>query len=93
MAKLSQALTLHASFDNGLDADFSRGDKSCYVQKGKELVPAKLNDEVKLAADAGRFGGALHFPKKGPHARHTRTAACSVITPKAGAAPYPSGCD
>jgi pimeloyl-ACP methyl ester carboxylesterase len=65
MAKLSQALTLHASFDNGLDADFSRGDKSCYVQKGKELVPAKPNDEVKLAADAGRFGGALHFPKKG----------------------------
>jgi pimeloyl-ACP methyl ester carboxylesterase len=64
-AKLSKALTLHGSFDRGLDADFSRGDRSCYVQQGKELVPAKANEEVKLAADAGRFGGALHFPRKG----------------------------
>ena len=66
-AKLSKALTLHASFDKGLDADFSRGDKKCYVQQGKMLVPAKPNEEVKLAADAGRFGGALHFPKKGTY--------------------------
>jgi hypothetical protein len=63
--KLSKSLTLHASFDKGLDADFSRGDKQCYVQQGKTLAPAKPNEEVKLAADAGRFGGALHFPKKG----------------------------
>lgn len=63
--KLSAALTLHASFDKGLDADFSRGDKKCYVQQGQELVPAKLNDDVKVVADAGRYGGALHFPKKG----------------------------
>ena len=63
--KLAAALTLHASFDKGLDADFSRGDKQCYVQQGPMLVPAKANEEVKLAADAGRFGGALHFPKKG----------------------------
>jgi hypothetical protein len=65
MAKLSQALTLHASFDRALDADFSRGDKRCYVQKGKELVPAKAKEEVRLTADDGRFGGALHFPRKG----------------------------
>jgi hypothetical protein len=64
-AKLARALTLHASFDKGLDADFCRGDKKCYVQQGKELVPAKPNEEVKLVADAGRFGGALHYPKKG----------------------------
>ena len=64
-SKLSKALTLHASFDKGLDADFSRGDKQCYLQQGKDLVSAKPNEEVKLAADAGRFGGALHFPKKG----------------------------
>ncbi|MFM8274768.1 MAG: LamG-like jellyroll fold domain-containing protein [Gemmata sp.] len=64
-AKLAKALTLHASFDKGLDADFSRGDTTCYVQRGKELVPAKPNEEVKLVADTGRFGGALHFPKKG----------------------------
>lgn len=66
-AKLSKALTLHASFDKGLDADFSRGDKTCYVQQGPMLVPAKPNEQVKLAADAGRFGGALHFPKKGTY--------------------------
>lgn len=65
--KLSRALTLHASFDQGLDADFSRGDKKCFVQQGPMLVQAKPNDDVKLAADAGRFGGALHFPKKGTY--------------------------
>jgi hypothetical protein len=63
-AKIAKALTLHVSFDKGLDADFSRGEKTCYVQ-GKELVAAKLNDEVKVVGDAGRFGGALYFPKKG----------------------------
>ena len=64
-AKLSKSLTLHASFDKGLDADFSRGDKACYVQEGAKLAPAKTNEDVKLSADGGRFGGALHFPKKG----------------------------
>jgi 6-phosphogluconolactonase len=63
-AKLARSLTLHASFDKGLDADFSRGDKTCYAQ-GQDLLPAKFNDDVKLAAGAGRFGGALHFPNKG----------------------------
>lgn len=63
-ATLSKALTLHASFDKGLDADYSRGDKKCYVQQGQMLVPAQPNDDVKLAADAGRFSGALHFPRK-----------------------------
>jgi hypothetical protein len=66
-AKLSKALTLHASFDQGLDADFSRGDKKCYVQQGQQLVPAKPNEEVKLVAETGRFGGALHFPRKGTY--------------------------
>lgn len=62
---LADALTLHASFDRELNADFSRGDKTCSVRQGKELKPATPNDEVRLAAGAGRFGGALHFPKKG----------------------------
>ena len=63
-ARLSRALTLHASFDKGLDADFARGDKTCYVQQGKKLVTAAPTDEVRLSPDAGRFGGALHFTKK-----------------------------
>lgn len=61
---LAKALTLHASFDQGLDADFSRGDKQCYDLQGKKVAIAALNDEVRLAPDAGRFGGALHFTKK-----------------------------
>ena len=62
--RLARALTLHASFDTGLDADFARGDKACYLQLGKDLVPAVPTDEVKLVADGGRFGGGLHFTKK-----------------------------
>lgn len=63
-ASLARALTLHASFDQGLEADFSRGDKTCYVMQGKDLVTAAPTDEVRLAPEAGRFGGALHFTKK-----------------------------
>jgi len=62
--RLTRALTLHASFDKGLEADFARGDKVCYVMQGTELVPAVPTDDVRLAPDAGRFGGALHFTKK-----------------------------
>lgn len=62
---LSRALTLHASFDQGLDADFSRGDKTCYVRQGKGVLPAVPNEEVKVVSGAGRFGGALHFTRKG----------------------------
>src|SRR5262249_15442044 len=53
-ANLAKALTLHASFDNGLDADYSRADKTCYVQEGAKLVAAAANAQVSLAADAGR---------------------------------------
>ncbi len=63
-AALAQALTFHASFDNSLDADFSRGDKSCYIVQGKELTKAAPTTEVRLARDAGRFNGGLHFTKK-----------------------------
>jgi hypothetical protein len=63
-SSLASALTLHASFDNALDADFSRGDKTCYVQQGKELAQAAPTAEVALAPEKGRFGGALHFTKK-----------------------------
>jgi hypothetical protein len=61
---LSEGLTLHASFDKGLEADFARGDTACYDLQGKKLSKAALNDDVRLAPEAGRFGGALHFTKK-----------------------------
>jgi hypothetical protein len=62
---LKKSLVFHASFDSKLDADFSKGDKACMMKKGKELVPCVPNEEVKVVADAGKFGGCLHFPKKG----------------------------
>ena len=36
----------------------TRGDRASYVQQGKELVAAAPNDDVRLAADAGRSGAA-----------------------------------
>jgi hypothetical protein len=64
-SELARALTLHASLDEHLDADFSRGDRACYFAQGKEAVPAQPNELVKIAPGAGRFGGALWFPRKG----------------------------
>jgi len=62
--KLAEALTFHASFDQHLDADFARGDKTCYVARGSALVPATPTDDVRLMPADGRFGGAVHFIKK-----------------------------
>lgn len=62
-ASLSRALTMHVSFDKGLEADFSKGDKTCYAMQGKELVKAAPTDEVRLSPE-GRFGGGIHFTKK-----------------------------
>ena len=64
-ARLASALTLHASFDEGLDADFAVGDRACYALGG-ELVPATPTDDVRLVPGAGRFGGALEFVRKNP---------------------------
>ena len=65
-SNLVKSLTLHVPFDKDLNADFSHGDKTCYVRQGKEFTAAAPTGEVKLAPDAGRFGGALHFTKKNP---------------------------
>jgi hypothetical protein len=63
LASLREALTLHASFDAGLDADFSRGEKACVVQQGAAVVSATPNGDVRLDP-TGRFGSALHFIRK-----------------------------
>jgi len=62
---LGKSLVFHASFDKGFDADFSRGDAACYLKSSTGLVPCVENEEVKLVPGGGRFGGALHFVKKG----------------------------
>jgi hypothetical protein len=62
---LAKALTFHASFDHGFDADFSKGSKACTIKQGREAVPAAENAEVKLVSEGGKYGKALHFTKKG----------------------------
>lgn len=59
-ARLASAMTLHASFDQELDADFAVGDRSCYTL-GRESDVAAPTGDLRLAQDAGRFGGALQF--------------------------------
>lgn len=63
-AELARALTLHASFDNSLDADFSVGDKAAYDLQAPTASPAKETDDVVLVPGGGRFGGALRFKRK-----------------------------
>lgn len=62
---LKQALTFHASFDKGFDADFSKGDPACRVRNKGQVNPATPNEELVLLPEGGRFGGCLHFLKKG----------------------------
>ena len=48
-AEIKSALTLRASFDNGVDADFSKGDKKLYtwIDRKKNVAKAGLHTEGK----------------------------------------------
>ncbi len=67
-AILSKALTFHASFDKGPNADFGLGDTRLYTAssyKTREDAKAGIgNPDVGIAEDKGRFGNALEFRKK-----------------------------
>lgn len=68
---LRQALTFHASFDRGLDADFAKGDPAIYhtanMKRPRTAIPGLPNNgAVEWAKDQGRFGHALRFTKKAP---------------------------
>ena len=67
---LAEALTLHASFDRGADADFARGDKLIYTSPASDshddATAGIGNPDVELVP-GGRFGGALRFTKKNTH--------------------------
>lgn len=64
-AAIRSALTIHASFDSGLNADFAKGDPKLYtwVNRGKKLSKAGLHTGGKSEhlSSGGRFGGALRF--------------------------------
>lgn len=64
---LKKALTLHASFDGQVDADFARGDKRLYTAPAynsrKQAKPGLQRGDVDIAAGKGKFGDALRFGK------------------------------
>jgi hypothetical protein len=66
-ADLAAALTFHASFDGGVDADFALGDKQAYtaVLPMGEIVtdgtPGITDSTISIATGAGKYGDALAF--------------------------------
>jgi hypothetical protein len=65
---LRKALTFHASFDHGTDADFALGDRRLYTASSYEnrtdAKPGIGNPEVSIIPGKGRFADALQFKKK-----------------------------
>jgi hypothetical protein len=68
---LKESLTFHASFDQGLDADFGNGDRMLYTApnlKRRDEAKRGLPEggQVEIAPGEGRFGDGLRFTKKSP---------------------------
>jgi hypothetical protein len=65
---VASALTFHASFDNGPDADFGSGDRKIYAAPSYKAlqyaIPGIGNRDVVIAKGQGRFGDALEFRKR-----------------------------
>jgi len=65
---LRKALTFHASFDHGTDADFALGDRRLYTassyQNRGDAKPGISSLDVSIIPGKGRFGDALQFKKK-----------------------------
>ena len=75
--ELKQALTFHASFDEGPDAAFAKGDRRIYTapsyDEQDKALPGIGNPDVEIV-EGGRFGYALKFNKKNVHAIFYRGA-------------------
>jgi hypothetical protein len=69
---LAAALTFHASFDNGTDADFALGDRRIYTATSyKSLEDAKAglhNPQVTVLPAQGKYGSTLEFKAKNTNA-------------------------
>lgn len=68
-ASLRKALTFHASFDRGSDADFAVADGWLYqapaMDKWSEAKPGLPADgAIRVVPGEGKFGGALRFDRK-----------------------------
>jgi hypothetical protein len=60
-------LTFLATFDHGLDADFSDGDRRIHTSVDLDRTksdPGNAIDSVSIAEGEGRFGNAIRFAKK-----------------------------
>jgi hypothetical protein len=72
-AGLSAALTFHASFDHGPDADFALGDQQIYtatVQDGQRVIaltPGLGDPPLAIAEGQGKYGAALAFTRENSH--------------------------
>lgn len=74
LSEMARALTFHASFDHGVDADFARGDgrflhAPSHDKRAESKPGLPPEGEVRVAEGVGRFGNALRFVK-------TSTLAC-----------------
>jgi len=68
---LTRALTFHASFDRGADADFGHGDRRIFsapsLKHPRIGIPGlPTNGVVSISKGEGRFGDALRFHRKAP---------------------------
>ncbi len=67
-ADLKSALTLYASFDKGVSADFALGDKNLYTvpsRKARDSAQIGLHKpDISIAKEKGRYGDALLFTER-----------------------------
>ena len=67
-SSLGTALTFHASFDGGTEAEFALGDAKLYhapaMNKRANAVPGLPTNGITTAKSQGRFGDALSFTDK-----------------------------
>jgi Concanavalin A-like lectin/glucanases superfamily len=65
---LAKALTFHASFDHGPDADFALGDPTLHsVSTAGPPTPGLGDPPVTIAANRGKFGSALELTLENTH--------------------------
>ena len=68
LTEMSDHLSFYASFDQGLSADFAKGDKDIYSapsqKESSEMKGEVLPPDVMLSSDAGLFGNALQFSQE-----------------------------
>ena len=66
-SSIKEALTFYASFDNGINADFSMGDDQLYTSPIKSIDSAKAGlhkSDIRIAENEGLIGHCLRFTER-----------------------------